>query len=638
MGGVRGWRYVAGAAGLGWLACGGTAHAQSIEDLRTMSISQLAAIDVSSVSKTSQPLSDAPAAIYVITHDDIERSGATTLPEILRLAPNLEVMRTSASNYVITARGLNGSSMAQNFSNKLLVLIDGRSVYTPLYSGVYWDMQDVLPEDIDRIEVISGPGATLWGANAVNGVINIITRKAGETQGAFVNIQAGGFERTASARYGGAAGDDLNYRLYVRGIDEDQTHDPSGAPAHDGWSRIQGGFRVDWTPNARDAFTLQGDAYGGTEAHPGGADDHISGRNLLARWNRTAADGASLQVQAYYDRAARATDHQGGHFAVDTYDLDLQHSLPLGGGNTLVWGGGVRASHYNIVGNASIGFVPPRRTLLLGNIFAQDSLPITGRLTLTAGVKLEDDPYAGVSLLPDARLSWKVNDTTLFWGAVSRAVRSPTPFDEDVVEKAGDTVLLHGSPDFRTEKLTAYELGARLQPGRRVSFSVSGYYNLYDDLRSVEITPVTFFPIYWGNKLKGHSYGLEAWGDWRPANWWTLSAGVNLLSKHFHFAPGSIEVLGTEQLGDDPGHQFFLRSSMNLGRGLTLGADFRAIGALPAPHVPAYAELNARLGWTISPGIELSVSGFNLLHARHLEYPASDMIPREVLAGVKWRF
>jgi len=617
---------------------GVAAHAQSIADLQRMSISELADIDVSSVTKTTESLSNAPGAIYVITHDEIARLGASSLPEILRLAPNLHVIQTSASHYVVTARGFSGNAGAQSFSNKLLVLIDGRSVYTPLYSGVYWDMQDVLAEDIDRIEVISGPGATLWGANAVNGVINIITRKSQATQGGLMHVSAGDQSRSLALRYGGAIGDDLTYRVYAKTLGLADTVDADGVRVDDDWRRLQGGFRFDWAASARDAVTLQGDAYDGSVSQPGRSDDKIYGRNLLARWNRSGENGSSLQLQAYYDRTKRDTD--GAGFTFDTYDLDLQHSFTLGRRHQIVWGAGTRISHYDIAGVDALQFSPASRTLTLSNAFVQDSISLGDAAKLILGLKWEDDPYSGPTLLPSVRATWKPSETTTLWAAASRAIRSPTPFDRDVIEKVGPMVFLTGGADFRSEKLMAYEVGVRVRPSPRASFSISTFYNVYDDLRSVEITPVTFLPLMWGNGMKGHTYGLEAWGDYRVTSWWRLSAGLSLLDKHLKFAPGASGLIGVLQAGDDPKHQASLKSFMNLGSKVTLDASLRHVGTLPAPRVPAYMELNTKLGWNISQSVMLSLSGFNLLHERHQEFPAPESyaVPRSVAVDLQWRF
>jgi iron complex outermembrane receptor protein len=634
-------RLVACAAVAAGALLGVQAKAQSVEDMQHMSIGDLANIDVSSVTKTPQALSQAPAAIYVITHDDIVRSGATSVPEMLRLAPNLEVEQTTASHYTITARGFNGNAADQNFSDKLLILIDGRSVYNPLFSGVYWDLQDVVPQDIDRIEVISGPGATLWGANAVNGVINIITRKSGETQGGLVAVDAGTLESSVSVRYGGRINDNLTYRLYVRDIIDNDTVTSIGANAHDHGSKPQGGFRFDWTPSDADAVTLQGDAFEGSEAQLGAPNEDIEGRNLVARWNHSWSNGAGLQVQAYYDQMGRSTEHGGGSFTVDTYDLDVQHSFSLNARNDFVWGGGVRHSHYNIAGTASLQFAPATGDLNLVNLFVQDTISISQAVKLTVGLKLEDDPYSGLSPLPSARVSWQPNTSTLLWAAVSRAIRSPTPFDRDVVEKVGSTVFLTGGANFQSETLTAYEIGARVQPTSRLSFSVSTFYNTYDELRSIEPQSSTvFLPLKWGNGLRGETYGLEAWGDYRVSDWWRMSAGFNALYEHFSFRPGASGLLGVDQLGDDPHYQASLRSSMNLGHAVTLDADLRYVDALPNPSVPAYVELNARIGWKVSDHVQLSLSGFNLLHDRHQELPAAgaNAVPRSASVGLQWAF
>jgi iron complex outermembrane recepter protein len=591
------------------------------------------------VTKSNEPLRDAPAAIYVITHDDIIRSGATSIPEMLRLAPNLFVAQTSASTFTVSARGFSGSSNAQNFANKLLVLIDGRSVYTPLYSGVYWDMQDVLPEDIDRIEVISGPGATLWGANAFDGVINIITKKASETQGVQVDVAAGNLQQVASFQYGGRLGDDFAYRLYAKTFWDENTLTATGATARDNWTKPQGGFRADWTPDAADQLTLQGDIFSGDTADSDPMNDTISGGNILGRWNHGWSDGSTLQVQAYFDRVDQVTNMDGGAYWVDTYDLDIQHSFALGARNQIVWGGGVRWDDYNITSGSGLSFQPSGRDMVLGDLFAQDSFAITDRLKLIAGLKLENDPFSGVAALPDLRLSWKPNDKTLLWAAVSQAIRSPTPFDRDVHEEVGGVNLLNAGGTFQSEKLMAYELGVRLQPSDRLSFSVSTYYNVYSDLRSIEFTPVTLFPLRWGNAMRGDAYGVEAWGDYRLTDWWRLSAGFSAEHEELSFQAGDVGLLGVAEAGDDPAAQGQIRSSMNLGRDVTFDATVRSVAALPNPAIPAYTELNARLGWNVTPRIQLSVSGFNLLHAYHLEYVSSPdgAVPRSVIVELRVR-
>ncbi|MBT2187274.1 TonB-dependent receptor plug domain-containing protein [Sphingobium nicotianae] len=627
----------------GWLAAGlcvcgvpAPAAAQSIEELRDMPISALSDLDVTSVTKSAGTLGDAPAAIFVITHDDIVRSGNITLPGMLRLAPNLQIARGSPNDVVITARGLSGREGAQSFSNKLLVMIDGRSVYTPLYSGVYWDQQDVLPEDVDRIEVVSGPGATLWGANAVNGVINVITRNAGASQGLYATGVVGNRTYDAGLRYGGSAGDTLNYRLFVK---RHQNFE-SGDGARDGSRRTQGGFRVDWSPGANDTLMVQGDAYHGSRGQgPASADEETEGFDLVARWDRTSASGNRLQVQTYFDHAARQIGNGSGRASVDTVDFDLQHSFALGTVHSIVWGGGARFNRYRIFGVPNLLFVPSGARQFLANLFVQDSVAITPRLTAIAGLKLEYGPYEASELLPSVRLAWKPNDSALLWAAVSRAVRSPTPFDRDVREFfPNGTLGITGMTDFRAEKLTAFEGGTRLDLTPQVSLSVSGFYNAYDDLRTVEPTPVTTLPFYWGNGIRGHTYGFDSWADIRLTDWWRVKPGYSLLISRFHFKDGSVPLISTTQVGNDPTHRASLRSSMDLGPQINFDADLRYVSALPDPFSPSYVELGARLGWQFVERAELSVSGFNLLHDRHQELPLADAKPvgRSVFVALKW--
>lgn len=598
-----------------------------------MPISALSKLDVTSVTRSAGALAEAPASIYVITHDDIVRSGTLTLPGILRLAPNLQIMRGGPNDTVITARGLSGNERAQNFPNKLLVLIDGRSVYSPLYSGVYWDMQDVLPEDVERIEVISGPGATLWGSNAVNGVINIITRDAGASQGLYGTGVIGNKTYDLGMRYGGQASDTVNYRFFAKRHENFE----SASDLDDGSHRTQTGFRLDWNSSPADSVMVQGDAYYGSRHRGAAADENFHGYDLLARWRHQAASGNSLQVQLYYDHAARKIEDNGGQFAVDTFDIETQHGFSISDGHGIVWGGGARVSRYKIKDIPGLLFVPTQRNLFLATLFAQDSIALSSSLTGTVGIKLEHRTYTDLIVLPSARLSWKPSESALLWGAVSRAVRSPTPFDEDVVESIGQTVFLTALSSFRSEKLTAFELGTRLMLSPSASLSLSSFYNVYDDLRTVEPAPGGFLPLRWGNGIKGDSYGLDAWADIRMADWWRLKPGYSLLVQKFRFKEGSTPLLGTSQVGNDPRHRATLRSSMDIGRQINLDLDLRYVSALPDPRVPAYVELGARLGWQFDDRAELSVSGFNLLHKQHRELPASQASPlsRSVFVALK---
>jgi iron complex outermembrane receptor protein len=612
----------------------------TVDRLRDFSLEDLANLTVTSVSKRGEPLGEAAASIFVITHDDIARSGAVSVPEMLRLAPNVQVTQTSASGYVITARGFNGDAGAQSFSNKLLVLIDGRSVYSPLFSGVYWDMQDVLPQDIERIEVISGPGATLWGANAVNGVINIITCPTRQTQGGLVDVQAGDQGRQLGLRYGGKVSENLTWRIYGHAVADDDESTSTGAKAGDRWSRVQGGFRVDWAARGGDRVTFQGDAFRGSESQPSAGDEDISGQNLTARWSHATAAGSELQVEAYYDRAGRATEGGGGKFYADTFSMDAQDSFTLGERNQIVLGGGARTSHYRIDGTPTLFFTPASGDLNLANLFAQDTITLSPTVRLTVGLKVEADPYVKAQPLPDLRLAWSPNGALTLWGAVSKAVRSPTPFDRNVVEKLSPTAppQLIGDSNFQQEKLAAFEAGARVHPSSMVSFSVSAFYNDYDQLRTIELSPGRTLPLVWGNMLEGSTYGLEAWGEVQVQPWWRLSGGLSTLHEDLRFKPGATGIVGLRQDGLDPKFQGSLASSMDLGPRVILDGALRYVGALPNDVVPAYAELNARLGWNLTDRLQLSISGRNLLQARHVEYPGGDAIRRTAFAELQWRF
>jgi iron complex outermembrane receptor protein len=627
-----------GALASALLAAGSGAQAgEAAPNLSKLSLEQLADIQVTSVSKRAESAGDAPAAVFVISRDAIARSGAASLPEILRLAPNLQVSQAGSSRYVITARGFNGAPEAQNYANKLLVLIDGRTVYTPLFSGVYWDMQSVVPQDIDRVEVISGPGATLWGANAVNGVISITTRNSADTQGGLLAAGYGNQRRSATLRYGGRIAEGLTYRIYASSFQSDDSHAVGGGRRNDHWSLPQAGFRADWAASATDLVTLQGDLYDGFEAQQTAPAQSVRGGNVTSRWTRSFGDGGVLQVQAYYDRAERGDEVDGSGFKVDTYDVDLQHSSEFGP-HAFVWGGGYRQVRYRINGTAQLFFEPPSRNLSLANVFVQDTVALSPDVSLIAGVKLEDDPYVRPVLLPNVRVSWRAAEQVTLWAAASRAVRAPTPFDRDVVEVLGGQRFLVAGGAFRSERLNAYEVGVKAQPAPRALLSVTGFYNDYDRLRSIEPAPATVIPLRWDNRMAGHTYGVEAWGELQVTDAWRVSAAATYLDGKFRFAEGASGLLGPRQAGNDPKYQARLTSTLDLGPAVTLHTALRYVSAMPEPRLPAYIELNGRLGWALSERLELSVAGANLLHRRHREYVDGAEIPRSIYAELQWRF
>ncbi|HWA89830.1 MAG TPA: TonB-dependent receptor [Rhizomicrobium sp.] len=620
----------------GLLAVGpAMADVPSLEDLSKFSIEDLANLPVTSVSKQAQPLSDAPAAIYVIDADDIRRSGANTLPEILRLAPNLEVAQVSGSGYAITARGFNGTTTTNGAGNKLLVLIDGRTVYTPLYGGVFWDLQNVLPEDIDRIEVVSGPGAALWGANAVNGVINIITHSSADTQGLSARLDGGTLENQASVQYGGTLAPVATFRLYGQGYLRGGDPNDFGTDMRDAWNRLQGGFRVDWTPGDAQV-TFQGDVFTGREGQALGPNAVIGGHNIMARWIQPLGQG-TLQAQAYYDYNTLYLPGSLGD-ALHTYDLDLQHGFSLGESQEIVVGGGIRFLHDRFTNTATVKFLPAIEDLHIANAFVQDTVAVARDVSLVLGMKLEDDPFENVEPLPSARLSWRPSDTSMLWAAVSRAIRAPTLWDRDLTELAGGQTILGGG-HFQSEKLIAYEAGYRAQPLANVSFSFSAFYNSYDDLRSIEFSSNPNFLVEYANEMEGETYGAEAWGSWRPYDWWTLSGGFSLLKEDLRFKPGSSTIGGLMTAGNDPTHQIFLRSAFDLPHGIELDIDARYVSVLPEPSVPAYLGLNARIGWHVTDAVELALTGTNLTGPhREFNSPLQGIVLQpEGLLTVTWK-
>jgi iron complex outermembrane receptor protein len=628
---TRGLWLAAACAGLvpGAVAAADNREPLSPADLSTMSLEDLANVEISSVSKRPERLTSAAASVYVISREDIRRSGFTSIPDILRLAPNLSVARQDASQYAITARGFNSTT-----ANKLLVLIDGRSSYTPLFSGVFWDVQDTFIEDVERIEVISGPGGTLWGANAVNGVINIITRNARDTTGALVSLAAGPEERNAGARWGGKLGENASFRVYAKGFERDNTVRASGASARDDFRKRQVGFRVDGG-RTDNSFTLQGDSYDGSIDQTPPGRKQVSGTNLLARWHRGLDDGASLQVQAYYDHSRR--DYPGT-FAetLDTYDIEAQHSFAWGGTHQILWGGGYRGSRDSVTNSALLAFLPARTRLSLANVFAQDTVALSERLRLTLGAKFEHNNYTGMEFQPNARLAWQLTEQSLLWGSLSRAVRTPSRLDRELFSPAVPPFTgLGGGPDFQSEKLTALEIGYRAQPSPRLSYSVTVYRHKYDDLRSIERTPL---PVI-ANMMEGSTHGLELWGSWQATDWWRVSAGLNTLEKNLRFKPGSTDVR-LQAAGNDPKHQVKLRSSMNIGTRGEFDLNLRSVGALPDPAVPSYVALDLRFGWDLSKDVELSLTGFNLLDRGHPEFgtpAARGEVPRSFLVKLLWK-
>lgn len=608
------------------------AQEPAIDDLADLSLEELSNIEVTSVSKRAQRVSDAPASIFVITADDIRRSGATSLAEALRLAPNLEVTRVSSHAYAISARGFNNAT-----GNKLQVLMDGIILYTPLFSGVFWDAHDVMLEDVERIEVISGPGATLWGANAVNGVINVITRQPSDTQGGLASLSAGNLEQNYALRFG-SSGAGASYRIYGKFFERDPTARASGATQNDGWNRGQVGFRADWGTPAS-GFTLQGAAYRG-EIDTARPDDlRTFGTNLLARWTHQLASGSGTRLQAYFDRRDR--DIPGSiRQRLKIYDIEFQHDVAGIEGHGLSWGISHRGAIDHVTNAPTIAFLPADRDLYWTSVFAQDEIALRGdELKLIAGIRVERNSYTGTEILPTLRLAWKPSPSQLAWMGLTRAVRTPSRLDRELFAPGQPPFVLAGGAAFRSEVANVLALGYRSQPSPKFSYSVTAFHHDYDYLRSIERRPAGDFVI--GNEMEGDSTGLEAWGTLQVARHWRVSAGATLLDLNLRLKAGSTDPTGVRAAGNDPERQWMLRSSLDLPGRMELDASIRHVDALPDPQVPAYTAVDARLGWRPTDRLQLSLTGQNIFDARHIEFGnqlTASEIERAFRVGVTWSF
>jgi iron complex outermembrane receptor protein len=508
------------------------------KDLGTRSIEDLMNIEVTSVSRKEEKLSRAAAAVFVITQEDIRRSGVTSIPEALRMAPGLDVAQIDANEWAITARGFN-----ERFADKMVVLIDGRTVYTPLSSGVYWDVQDTMLEDIERIEVIRGPGATLWGANAVNGVVNIITKKAKDTQGGLVTAGGGSLERGSGAvRYGGALRGRGYYRIFAKYFNRRAFTDSLGHEAADSWNVLRGGFRTDWNLSSRDELTVQGDLYEGHAGQTvlglislsppasGTFDDRtlMTGGNALGRWHHTSSERLDTTVQAYFDRTGRSSPEVLEEFR-HTIDLEVEQHYTSGQRQDFVWGGDYRYSADRTAGSLNISFDPASRSTSVYGAFLPDEITLLpDRLRVTLGAKLEHNFYSGFAVQPNFRLLWTLRPHYVIWLAISRAAENSSHFDADIrvnenafVDANGVTNLVStfGTHHLPPEDVVAYELGQRGQVGRWLAFDVAMFYNHYTNRHTHE-PGVPFFednppplhlvlPNIIKSNISGETHGLE---------------------------------------------------------------------------------------------------------------------------------
>lgn len=622
------------------LLAGSAASAAALpdSDLADLSIEQLSNIVITSVSRQDERLNNAAASVFIITGSELRRSGVRSLPEALRLAPNLQVARIDARNYAVTARGFNNA-----FENKLLVLIDGRSIYTPLFSGVFWDAQDVVMEDVERIEVISGAGATIWGVNAVNGVINIITRSAKDTQGGLAAAVAGADERDGTLRYGGRMENGGHYRLYARYMDVDDTAMETGASTRTGMRRRQAGFRADMDL-LQGGLMMAGNAYQGALGQAGTRDILISGANLVNRYTGKPSDDSELRLQLVLDHTER---NQPNNFIerLDTLELEAQHGV-RSGAHSLVWGGGYRHS-WDDATPIGFGFLPGKLALHWGNLFAQDEITLAQQLKLTAGLKVEHNNYTGAEYLPSLRMAWTPDARRLVWASVARTVRAPSRVDRDwylpatpLIVAGQPRFLVGGGKDFVSEVANVAELGYRAQPSPRWSYSGTVFYGQYDKLRTAEPLPVLGFEFR--NLGMATTRGLELWGRWQATPAWRLSGGLLTQKVKLGLKPGSGDsVTSGLFLANDPRLNWQLRSSYDVSDAQQLDLTLRYNGRLPHPVVPSHYEMDMQWLWRLRPDLDVALIGQNLLHAAHPEWaaaPTRSVYERGALLKVTWRF
>ena len=607
--------------------------------LADYSLEQLSDIAVTSVSRQSEPLARAAASVFVISAADIARSGATTLPEVLRLAPNLQVARINTHEYAISARGFLSPQ-----ANKLLVMIDGRSVYSPLFSGVVWEMQDVGLEDVARIEVVSGPGGTVWGTNAVNGVINIITRSADETHGGVVTAYAGPDEHGAGVRYGGQFENGPHWRVYARQVRIEADRNVPAAGPDNRMAREQAGFRLDWEGREQDV-SLSGDVYDGRLRNTSLlASGTMSGANLRAEVQRDLAADGQLRMHAWLDHTRRSKPGVGMQ-QIDTVDAEAQHLLRLGA-HGITWGGGYRHSRDQIDGGPVLHFTPARRNLRWSHLFVQDELALTPALRAVAGMRVEHNVYTGSELLPNLRLAWDANDHATLWAALSRTVRAPSRIDRDlfVINPASPRqLLIAGGADTVAETARVAELGFRAQPMPTLSYSATLFYTDFERLRSLEpATPGVRLPYVINSLGKGSLRGIEFWASWQAARGWRLHAGGVLQDVDVGREPASRDTTGLSGLGgNDPNLTWTLRSAHDLSERIWADFSLRYVARLPQLAVPSYHELDARIAWQVRPDLELALAGRNLLHARYAEFVAAgsrQLLERTVFASATLRF
>lgn len=637
-----------------------------------MNIEDLMNVEVTSVSLQRQPLSKTAASVFVITPDDIQRSGATNIPDLLRMVPGMDVAQINSNSWAISARGLNAL-----FSNELLVMVDGRTVYLPSFGGVFWDALDLPLEDIARIEVIRGPGGTIWGANAVNGVINIITKKATDTLGGMIVAGGGGTDREFSTlEYGGRLRKSVDYRAYAKYFNEESLEAPAGGSNGDGWHSLRGGFRADASLSVRDTVTFQGDMYSNRKsaattylpslASPSPVDtemqENFSGGFFQSLWNHTISDTSSTQLSLTFDRYARIDQLSESR---NSLELAFQHNFAWGERQNIIWGLGYQYSSYDTRGSLLVSFQPAARDYNLYSGFIQDEITLAPeKFYFTLGTKLEQHYYSGFLAMPSARLTWTPNNANTVWAAVSLSRCTPSDLNVSYRTNLGGTfgpggTLVElsgiGNPQLQTENLLAYEAGYRASLTKQLSVDLASYFNRYDHQMTIDLStpffesqpapPHMVLPLVYQNLMYGESHGVEVFSDWRVTQHWFLSPGYAFEQMHMHLDPGSSESADVNAAqGNSPVHSAQLRSHYVLPYGLSWDVSAFYVGRLADPVIPSYTRLDTQLSWQWREGITFSAVGQNLLKDGNQQFidgtgiARSALIQRTAYAKITWRF
>jgi len=647
--------------------------AGSSADLTTMNIEDLMNVKVTSVSKTEEKLSRTASAVFVITQADIARSGATNIPDLLRMVPGLDVAQIDANTWAISTRGLN-----DEFSNELLVLLDGRNVYTPTFGGVLWGLLDLPLENIERIEVIRGPGGSIWGANAVNGVINILTKKTDETRGGLVVTGGGNLDQGfGTVQYGGSLGKDTGFRIYSKYFNQDHSPDANGQNAGDGWHNLRGGFRIDSALSTKDTLMIQGDLFTGRDGETIVTLPSVTSPGLINTQAQAGESGGFLQSvwkHTYSPRSDTALSASYSGYESDdvlnvlaegrkTFNIDFQDHFAWGERQDLVWGVGYQYSASRAAGNLSISLNPANLNTQLFSSFVQDEIALApDRLYLTVGAKLEHNYYTGFTVMPSARVTFSFNGKNMLWAAVSRAERTPASVDTAIRANFGSSpgpggipvlTSLLGNPQFKNEDMIAYEAGYRISVSHHLSIDIAAYYNDYDNQQTtepaaefLENTPLPLhlvMPSTFENLMYGEAHGIELAANWKLTEHWTISPAYDFERFHMHLNPASRDTATVpETEGTDPHVHAHLRSHVDLSHTLSWDASAYFVDRITVQAVPSYTRVDTALSWNWREGLSLSLVGQNLVRDHHLEFIQSGndptLVKRSGYAKVTWKF